>query len=307
MTHLRKMMLEELERRNYTAEYHARLPAHHRGFRALLPPSARPTRPGTHPRVQAYLFRDRKLTDNTVNQRVGALRFFYRQDAEADRGAWTRRRTRRRVLHLPVILSREEVARLIESAPTPFHRTILMTLYATGVRRAELAHLKITDIDSQRMVIHVQGGKGRKDRDVMLSPNLLEELRAALSQADPETGRVAVPRRPLAHRRSSDHHQGRLARLPRSRQARRHPQSSFIRTPCGTASPLTCWKPAPTCAPSRFCWAIAIWKRPPSISTCRSGISAPPPARWMRCRSSPQRAIRPVRSRCRGHPSRWPM
>ena len=52
-----------------------------------------------------------------------------------------------------------------------------MTLYATGMRRAELAHLKISDIDSQRMVLHVQGGKGRKDRDIMLSPKLLEALR----------------------------------------------------------------------------------------------------------------------------------
>ena len=52
-----------------------------------------------------------------------------------------------------------------------------MTLYATGVRRAELTHLKVTDIDSQRKVIHVQGGKGRKDRDVLLSPKLLEALR----------------------------------------------------------------------------------------------------------------------------------
>ncbi|HWT65737.1 MAG TPA: tyrosine-type recombinase/integrase, partial [Terracidiphilus sp.] len=72
---------------------------------------------------------------------------------------------------------REEVARLIDAASTPFHRTLLMVLYATGLRRAELTHLKVTDIDSQRMVIHVRGGKGRKDRDVMLSPKLLDELR----------------------------------------------------------------------------------------------------------------------------------
>ena len=74
-------------------------------------------------------------------------------------------------------LEPDEVSHLIESADTPFHRTILMTLYATGVRRSELAHLKITDVDSGRMVIHIHEGKGGKDRDVMLSPNLLTELR----------------------------------------------------------------------------------------------------------------------------------
>src|SRR5208283_5970821 len=79
---------------------------------------------------------------------------------------------------LPEILSREEVARLIRAAGTPFHHTLLMTLYATGVRNAELTHLKVSDVDNQRMVIHIQGGKGRKDRDVMLSSMLLEELHA---------------------------------------------------------------------------------------------------------------------------------
>jgi integrase/recombinase XerD len=69
------------------------------------------------------------------------------------------------------------VARLIASATTPFYRIILMTLYATGLRRAELARLKVTDINSERMVIHVKGGKGDKDREVMLSPKLLDELR----------------------------------------------------------------------------------------------------------------------------------
>jgi site-specific recombinase XerD len=72
------------------------------------------------------------------------------------------------------------VARLINAADSVFHRTILMTLYATGVRRAELIRLQLNDIDSKRMVVHVRGGKGRKDRDVMLSRQLLVALREHL-------------------------------------------------------------------------------------------------------------------------------
>jgi len=75
------------------------------------------------------------------------------------------------------VLSQDEVARLINAALTPLHRVVLMMLYGTGLRRAELTRLRVSDIDSQRMVIHVVGGKGRKDRDVMLSPKLLDELR----------------------------------------------------------------------------------------------------------------------------------
>jgi len=74
-------------------------------------------------------------------------------------------------------LSPEEVAHLIDSSQTQFHRIVLMTVYATGVRRSELTRLQIPDIDSRRMVIHIRGGKGRQDRDVMLSPTLLKALR----------------------------------------------------------------------------------------------------------------------------------
>jgi site-specific recombinase XerD len=72
------------------------------------------------------------------------------------------------------------VAQLIDSADSLFHRAILMTLYGTGVRREELIRLQAADIDSRRMVVHVRGGKGRKDRDVMLSPQLLFALRKHL-------------------------------------------------------------------------------------------------------------------------------
>jgi integrase/recombinase XerD len=75
------------------------------------------------------------------------------------------------------VLSREEVARLINAAGTLFRRTLLMTLYSTGMRRSELAYLKVSDIDSQRMILRVVEGKGGKDRDLPLSPALLETLR----------------------------------------------------------------------------------------------------------------------------------
>jgi integrase/recombinase XerD len=78
---------------------------------------------------------------------------------------------------LPLVLSQDEVAQLINAAANPAHRILLMTLYATGMRRAEVTRLKIADIDTQRMVMHIRGAKGRKDRDVMLSPKLLEALR----------------------------------------------------------------------------------------------------------------------------------
>jgi integrase/recombinase XerD len=89
----------------------------------------------------AHMFRVRKLADNTVSQRVAALRFFFTKTLKR---AWNNEETpypKRRV-QLPVILSREEVARLIEAASSPFHHTILMTLYGIGVRRAELSNLK---------------------------------------------------------------------------------------------------------------------------------------------------------------------
>ncbi len=79
---------------------------------------------------------------------------------------------------LPVVLSPEEVEKLIAAAPNLRYRTILLVLYATGLRRAEAAQLKIGDIDSQRMMIHVRAGKNSRDRELPLTPKLLEALRA---------------------------------------------------------------------------------------------------------------------------------
>jgi site-specific recombinase XerD len=85
------------------------------------------------------------------------------------------------------VLSPEEVALLINSAKNLMHRAMLMTLYATGLRRAELCRLRVADVDSERMVIHVREGKGGRDRDVLLSPKLLETLREYWRWLKPKT------------------------------------------------------------------------------------------------------------------------
>jgi site-specific recombinase XerD len=135
---------------------------------------------------QAYLFRQRKLAPSSVTQRLAALRFFFIKTLKR---RWSVAETPypKQARHLPPVLSQEEVARLINAAPTPFYRILLMTLYATGARRNELARLKVSDIDSQRMVVPIQGGKGRQDRDVMLSPVLLEALREHWRGLKPKT------------------------------------------------------------------------------------------------------------------------
>ena len=109
------------------------------------------------------MFHERKFSPNTVAQRLAALRFFYTKTLKK---TWSITETPypKKAVHLPTILSQKEVTRLINAARPPLHRTLLMALYATGLRRAELARLKVSDVDSQRMVIHVQAGKGRKDR-----------------------------------------------------------------------------------------------------------------------------------------------
>jgi integrase/recombinase XerD len=88
---------------------------------------------------------------------------------------------------LPNILSREEVAQLIQASSSLFQRTLLTVLYGTGMRRAEIVRLKVADIDSQRMILHVVDGKGHKDRDLPMTPALLETLRAYWRWLKPRT------------------------------------------------------------------------------------------------------------------------
>jgi len=177
VTHLRRMMLEELERRNYspsTIRYYLRFVER---FAQHFGKSPDKLGPEHLRRYQAYLLQERKLCPGTVENHVAALRFLFVRTLRRHefRQFLPYPRVRRK---LPNILSREEVARLIDASSSLFERTLLMVLYGTGMRRAEIARLKIADIDSQRLVIHVVNGKGGKDRDLPLSPTLLETLRA---------------------------------------------------------------------------------------------------------------------------------
>ena len=185
MTQFRKMMLEELQRRNYsqtTVNGYLKIVAafaqhFHRAPDQLGPEQIRA--------YQAYLFTERKLAARTVGHPTAALRFFFcktlkrHYPLEVPYPKAPRR--------LPIILTPEEVVRLIDCASNLFHRAMLMTVYSTGMRRAEMCQLKVEDIDSDRMLIHIRQGKGRRDRDVPLSPKLLETLREYWRWMKPKT------------------------------------------------------------------------------------------------------------------------
>jgi integrase/recombinase XerD len=133
----------------------------------------------TDAEVQRYLLhliQERKLAWSSCRQAVCALRFFYEITLGRPRATF-RVPLPKGAQKLPEILSREEVARLLAAATTLKHRVLLMTTYAGGLRVSEVVHLRVSDIDAQRMVIRVEQGKGRKDRYTLLSSRLLDALR----------------------------------------------------------------------------------------------------------------------------------
>jgi site-specific recombinase XerD len=126
---------------------------------------------------QVYLTNQRKLAPSSVNIAIAALRFLYKITLHKDWSLEEVIPTPKTPQKLPIVLSPEEVLRFLGSVRSIKHRTILTICYAAGLRVSEAICLKVTDIDSQRMVIRVEQGKGRMDRYVMLSPKLLQTLR----------------------------------------------------------------------------------------------------------------------------------
>jgi integrase/recombinase XerD len=191
---------------------------------------------------QAHLFSVRKLAGNTVSQRTAALRFLFVK---------TLKRTYmldhipfpKVPLRLPTVLSPEEVTWLIDAAPNLFYRTILMTLYSTGARRAELVQLKATDIDKELMLVHIRQGKGKRDRSVPLSAKLLEALREYWRWMRPRT--ISSPAWWTASASTLPppiKWSGTLVAWPRNALASTNPS---IPTRSATVLPPTCWRPAP--------------------------------------------------------------
>ena len=177
MTALRQRMLEDMQIRNLSPhtqraylENVARFARHfHRSPAALGPEEIRT--------YQVYLTCERKLAPSSIEIAVCALRFLYKVTLKK---AWLFKDeipAPKKPRPLPAVLSPDEVAHFLTYVARPAPRTILTTCYAAGLRISEAVHLRPTDIDSGRMVIRIEQGKGQHDRYVMLSPKLLTMLR----------------------------------------------------------------------------------------------------------------------------------
>ncbi len=177
MTPLRQRMLEDMAIRNFAentqSSYIQQIISYAKHFHRA-PEDLGPEEIRTY---QLHLTQTRKLSASSVSVATGALRFLYKVTLKRT-WAIDEIPMPKRPFRLPVILSLEEVMHFLDSIDNLKHRVILMTAYAAGLRVSEAIHLKATDIDSQRMMLRVDQGKGRKDRFVMLSPRLLDELRA---------------------------------------------------------------------------------------------------------------------------------
>ena len=119
---------------------------------------------------------DNGVSNATINATISGLRFFFRVTLD-DPGLLRKMSTVHEPRKLPVILSADEVKRLLEATLSLKYKAAFAAAYGAGLRASEVTHLRVTDIDSQRMVIHVEQGKGSRDRNAMLSPALLALLR----------------------------------------------------------------------------------------------------------------------------------
>jgi integrase/recombinase XerD len=186
MTPLRRRMIEDMQVRNLAPRtqisYVEQVDRFARHFRR----SPEYLGPAEIRAWQLYLAQDKRLAASSVTVAVSALRFLYTVTLRREWSIKDDIPSFRKPHQLPEVLSPKEVAAFLDAVKIPKQRLILTVCYAAGLRVSEAVRLKPAAIDSQRMVIRVEAGKGRKDRYVMLSPRLLELLREYWKIARPK-------------------------------------------------------------------------------------------------------------------------
>ena len=173
MTSLRQRMLEDMQVRNLSPHTQRAYQEQVSRFARHFSQSPATLGPEEIRSYQVYLTNEKKLAPSSILIAVAALRFLYKVTLKK---AWPFDDVipaPKKPQTLPVVLSPEEIVQFLDCVKTPKHRTILTTCYAAGLRISEAVQLTIPAIDSQRMVLRVEQGKGQKDRYVMLSPKLL--------------------------------------------------------------------------------------------------------------------------------------
>lgn len=144
-------------------------------------------------RYMLDLIRKRGISASQQNQRINAIKFYYEKVLGRKKAYYHISRPKKDK-KLPAVLSPSEVQRILDQVHNLKHRCILMTLYSGGLRRSELINLKVTDIDSERMLIRIQNSKGNKDRNTLLSNSLLNQLRLYYIKYKPNTWLFEGPR-----------------------------------------------------------------------------------------------------------------
>jgi integrase/recombinase XerD len=189
VTKLIQRMREELVRRNYAETTMRSYLQAMEDFRRFIQKRLDQVSSEEIRKYQVHLLEERKLEPGTVAYRVAALRFFYVRTLKrpAMREDLPYPNSPKHARRLPTILTPEEVSRLIDSARNLFHYAMLLTMYSAGLRRSELCKLKVSNIDSGRMVIRIERGKGGVDREVPLNPKLLTTLREYWRWMRPKT------------------------------------------------------------------------------------------------------------------------
>lgn len=177
MTELRQKMIKEMTIRNFSPRTQEAYLSAVAGLAKHYRQSPDKITKGMIREYLLYLMQERKLAWDSCNVAVSGLRFFYTHTL-GKKSMSLSIPPRKRVTQLPEILSSEELDSLFGALSNQKHRTLLMTTYSAGLRLSEVVHLRVTDIDSKRMMIRVKQGKGRKDRYTVLSERLLTELRA---------------------------------------------------------------------------------------------------------------------------------